>query len=139
MPKRLVPKRHVQDLKTFVPREVHAQKLKRIHTKIRSNNLKNLIDAQKMDWAKVKMPFPPSYVADERDESLRSIMCPEFRESRLMLNKLSHFDSSHPSSDLVVNWTISPEMTTVSALQSNRQLIYVDSAVKFDENGETSE
>jgi hypothetical protein len=27
MPKRLVPKRHVQDLKPFFPREVHAQKL----------------------------------------------------------------------------------------------------------------
>jgi hypothetical protein len=86
-----------------------------------------------MDWAKVKMPFPPSYVADERDESSRSIMCSEFREYRLMLNKLSHFESCHPNPDLVTNWTLTPEMTTVSTLQSNRQLIYVDSALKFDE------
>jgi ribonuclease D len=86
-----------------------------------------------MDWAKVKMPFPPSYVADERDESSRSVMCPEFREYRLMLNKLSHFESCHPSPDLVANWTLLPEMTSVTALQSNRQLIYVDSALKFDE------
>jgi hypothetical protein len=87
-----------------------------------------------MDWSTVKMPFLPSYVDETVPvESTRSIMCPEFKEYRQSLNQMQNFVSNHPAPHLISTWSITAPMRTIQSVQNDRQLVYIDTEVKFNE------